>query len=104
MDDAILRDICMVWPSKTNVFFRQRMLCQYIHGQWFYCVDLCFLADFSLDCSRGGVAGTLRVGGAMDDTILRDICMVWPSKTNVLFRQRMLCQYILGQWFYGVDL
>ena len=33
--------------------------------------------------------GTLRVGGAMDDAILRDICMVWPLKTNVLFQQCM---------------
>ena len=45
------------------------------------------LDDFGLDCSRDGSAGTLRVGGAMDDAILRDICMVWPSKTNVLSQQ-----------------
>ena len=61
----------------------------YTKRQWFYGVDLGFFADFSLDCSRDGVAGTLRVGGVMDDAILRDICMVWPSKTNVVFQQCM---------------
>ena len=55
-------------------------------------VDLSFLDDLSLDCSQNGVAGTLRVGGRMDDAILHDICMVWPSKANSLYQQCTYCQ------------
>ena len=65
-------------------FLAMHVMSVYIRSVVLWC-QFVILADFSLDYFRDGIVGTLRVGGAMDDAILSDICMVWPSKTNVLF-------------------